>query len=114
MKRYIPAMGIILLAISLSMMLAIICEYFDVYIPGIALLIPVERRPSPSPIAPTAHLSPIIREKVIVIDRTHTPSASWDSLCRSAPDLLPRGHHLIRVLPLNTGDPPWKEDEYAY
>ena len=74
MKRFLPLIGIILLALSLSMLLAIICDYYDVYIPGIALLIPSERRPSPSPLIPSPTIVPVIRENLVIIEKIHTPS----------------------------------------
>lgn len=69
MKTVVSILGIILLTIALLLVLAVLCDYFQVYIPGVALLIPPDRRPSPGGnilAGPTP--SPVIKETVLIIE----------------------------------------------
>jgi hypothetical protein len=76
LRKYAPAIGLILLTAVLLMLLAVLCDYFRVYIPGVAQLIPAERRPLPESVIYKPAASPIVKEEVIVIDKQPQPSPS--------------------------------------
>lgn len=79
MKKFLPAIGILILAASLAMLLAVMCDYFDVYVPGVVWLIPEDRRPLPSPAASLPAVETPVKEQVVVIDSTGpTPSPSGE------------------------------------
>lgn len=70
MRSIKPAIELILIAFTLVMILALMCDYFNVYLPGVVYLIPARRRPTPY------HKTPVVishtrrpPEKLIVIEK---------------------------------------------
>jgi hypothetical protein len=91
-RNFLSILGIILLGVSLVMLLAIICDYFDVYIPGVVNLIPPERRPAPSRPFDPANPSPGQEEKVIVIEKPGQPQTEGEKGKESPPSPGGKSH----------------------
>lgn len=68
LRNFRQAFELLVIAFSLVILLAYMCQHYQVYIPGIALLIPKNDRPLPPMPTPSPVPSIVIKEEVVIID----------------------------------------------